>query len=147
MQLALIFGIVIAAGAVVFALQNNIPVTVTLGPWSLDGSLALLLLLALGLGVLIAALLSSPAVIRGQWTVSRLKRQVTDLERRLADQEKRNFELASELAVERAAKPQAEAIDVVAEKPYFGLRALLGGSRETAAPATLDKPETDTPTR
>ncbi|MDP3438967.1 MAG: lipopolysaccharide assembly protein LapA domain-containing protein, partial [Azonexus sp.] len=86
MQLALIFGIVIAAGAIVFALQNNIPVTVTLGPWSLDGSLALLLLLALGLGVLITALLSSPAVIRGQWTVSRLKRQVADFERRLADQ-------------------------------------------------------------
>ncbi|MDZ4314277.1 MAG: lipopolysaccharide assembly protein LapA domain-containing protein [Azonexus sp.] len=147
MQLALIFGIVIAAGAIVFALQNNIPVTVTLGPWSLDGSLALLLLLALGLGVLITALLSSPAVIRGQWTVSRLKRQVADFERRLADQEKRNFELASELAVERAAKPQAEAIDVVAEKPYFGLRALLGGSRETPAPATLDTPEADTPTR
>ncbi|MDP3438308.1 MAG: hypothetical protein Q8R95_01760, partial [Azonexus sp.] len=63
------------------------------------------------------------------------------------DQEKRNFELASELAVERAAKPQAEAIDVVAEKPYFGLRALLGGSRETPAPATLDTPEADTPTR
>ena len=44
MQLALIFGIVIAAGAVIFALQNNIPVTVTLGLWSFDGSLALLLL-------------------------------------------------------------------------------------------------------
>ena len=55
MQLALIFGIVIAAGAVIFALQNNIPVTVTLGLWGFDGSLALLLLLALGLGVLVAS--------------------------------------------------------------------------------------------
>ena len=139
MQLALIFGIVIAAGAVIFALQNNIPVTVTLGLWGFDGSLALLLLLALGLGVLVAGLVSSPAVIRRQWAVSRLTRQVSDLESRLAEQEKRNLELAANLAAERAARPQPEPIDVPPEKPYFGLRTLLGGSREAPAPA-LDKP-------
>ena len=98
MQFALIFGIVIAMGAVIFALQNNITVTVTLALWSFNGSLALLLLLALGLGALVAGLLSSPAVIRRQWTVSRLKRQVADLEKRLAEQEKRNIELAADLA-------------------------------------------------
>lgn len=140
MQLALIFGIVIAAGAVVFALQNNIPVTVTLGPWSLDGSLALLLLLALGLGVLITALLSSPAVIRGQWTVSRLKRQVSDLEHRLAEQEKQNTQLAADLAVELAARPQP--VEVVVEKPYVGLRTLLGGNREASASSAPEKPGT-----
>lgn len=140
MQLALIFGIVIAAGAVVFALQNNIPVTVTLGLWSFDGSLALLLLLALGLGVLIAGLLSTPAVIRGQWTVSRLKRQVTDLEQRLAEQEKRNLSLAADLAAEVAKRPPPEPIDTVPEKPYFGLRALLGGARETPGSAAATKP-------
>lgn len=140
MQLALIFGIVIAAGAVVFALQNNIPVTVTLGLWSLDGSLALLLLLALGLGVLITALLSSPAVIRGQWTVSRLNRQVTDLENRLAEQEKQNTKLAADLAVELAARPQP--VEVVVEKPYVGLRALLGGNREAPASSASEKPGT-----
>jgi putative membrane protein len=139
MQLALIFGIVIAAGAVIFALQNNIPVTVTLGLWGFDGSLALLLLLALGLGVLVAGLVSSPAVIRRQWAVSRLTRQVSDLESRLAEQEKRNLELAANLAAERAARPQPEPIDATPEKPYFGLRTLLGGSREAPAPA-LDKP-------
>ena len=139
MQLALIFGIVIAAGAVIFALQNNIPVTVTLGLWGFDGSLALLLLLALGLGVLVAGLVSSPAVIRRQWAVSRLTRQVSDLESRLAEQEKRNLELAANLAAERATRPQPEPIDAPPEKPYFGLRTLLGGSRETPAPA-LEKP-------
>ena len=139
MQLALIFGIVIAAGAVIFALQNNIPVTVTLGLWGFDGSLALLLLLALGLGVLVAGLVSSPAVIRRQWAVSRLTRQVSDLESRLAEQEKRNLELAANLAAERAARPQPEPINATPEKPYFGLRTLLGGGRETPVPA-LDKP-------
>ena len=129
MQLALIFGILIAMGAVIFALQNNIPVTVTLALWRYDGSLAMLLLLALGLGVLVAGLLSSPAVIRGKWTISRLKRQVADLERRLAEQEKRNVELAAEVA----ARPQPEAVVTPVDKPYVGLRTLLGGARDTPA--------------
>lgn len=141
MQLALIFGIVIAMGAVIFALQNNITVTVTLALWSFNGSLALLLLFALGLGVLVAGLLSSPAVIRGRWTVSRLKRQVADLEKRLAEQEKRNVELAADLA----ARPQAELVEAAVDKPYVGLRALLGGARETPASPASAKPGADKP--
>ncbi len=146
MQLALIFGIAIAAGAVIFALQNNIPVTVTLGPWGFDGSLALLLLLALGLGALIAGLLSSPAVIHGKWTISRLKRQLAEVQQRLADEEKRSAKMAADLAAERAAKPMSEPIDVVVEKPYFGLRALLGGGRESAASPPPEKTDRDAPT-
>jgi hypothetical protein len=78
-------------------------------------------------------------VIRRQWAVSRLTRQVSDLESRLAEQEKRNLELAANLAAERAARPQPEPINATPEKPYFGLRTLLGGGRETPVPA-LDKP-------
>ncbi len=91
-------------------------------------------------GVLITALLSSPAVIRGQWTVSRLKRQVSDLEHRLAEQEKQNAKLAADLAVELAARPQP--VEVVVEKPYVGLRALLGGNREAPASSAPEKPGT-----
>ncbi|PIY97724.1 MAG: DUF1049 domain-containing protein, partial [Hydrogenophilales bacterium CG_4_10_14_0_8_um_filter_62_70] len=64
MQIMLIFGIIFAIGSVTFALQNNIPVTVTFAVWRFDSSLAMVLLLALGLGAIIAALLSSPTVIR-----------------------------------------------------------------------------------
>ena len=46
MQLILISGITIAIGAVVFALQNNAPVVVTLALWTVEGSLALVLLVA-----------------------------------------------------------------------------------------------------
>jgi len=80
MQLILIFGITIAIGAVMSALQNNVPVTVNFALWRFDSSLAMVLLLALGLGVIIAALLSSPTVLRGQWTASRLRRQIAGLE-------------------------------------------------------------------
>ena len=85
MQLMLILGIVFAIGAVWFALQNTVSAAVTLALWQFEGALALVLLVALGLGVLIVGLLSSPAVIRGQWTSARLRRQVIDLERQVAE--------------------------------------------------------------
>lgn len=125
MQLALIFGIIGAIGAVVFALQNNAPVTVTLALWTFEGSLALVLLVSLGLGALIAGLLSSPAVIRGQWTSGRLRSRVAELERQLAEQQTRKQELEAELA--RQSPPDASPAPV-AEKPYVGLRALLSGT-------------------
>lgn len=98
MQLGLIVGIVFAIVAALFAMQNIAPVTVTVGLWSLEGSLALVLLVTLGLGALIAGLVTSPAMIRRQWNVARLGRQVADLEARLADAERRNDELRTELA-------------------------------------------------
>jgi uncharacterized integral membrane protein len=79
MQLLLILGIVFAIGAVTFALQNNVPVTVAIGSWHYDSSLAVVLLVALALGALIAGLVSTPSVIKGQWAGARLRRQVASL--------------------------------------------------------------------
>lgn len=129
MQLGLIIGIVCAIGAVLFALQNVAAVTVTLGFWSFEGSLALILLITLGLGALIAGLVSSPAMIRYQWNMARLGRQLADLERKLAGEAQRNEELRAELAQVRAASGEIrEASGKVQEKPYVGLRALIAGS-------------------
>ena len=126
MHLMLILGVIFATGAVVFALQNNVSVTVSIALWQFEGSLAMVLLLSLGLGVLIAGLLSSPTVIRGQWTASRLRHQVADLEKKLHQQQTRNNELAAELAqvrrMEGIPEPQP-----VAEKPYVGFREILAG--------------------
>lgn len=134
MQLILIIGIVIAIGAVIFALQNNTPVVVTLAVWSFEGSLALVLLVSLGLGVLIAGLLSSPAMIRGQWTARRLRNQVTDLERQLVEQQRRTRDLDAELA--RQSPPAASTVPAT-EKPYVGLRTLLSSAEvEKASPQT-----------
>lgn len=131
MQLGLIVGIICAIGAVLFALQNVAAVTVTLGFWSFDGSLALVLLITLGLGALIAGLVSSPAVIRLQWNVARLGRQVADLERKLGDEARRNEEMRVELAqVRAAAGDSGEPPRKAQEKPYVGLRALIAGGEE-----------------
>jgi uncharacterized integral membrane protein len=135
MQLTLIVGIVIAIGAVLFALQNNTPVAVVLAAWRFDGSLALVLLLAVGLGVLIAGLLSSPAVIRGQWAASRLRRQVAELEQKLAEQERNRGELAMALASAEGVQPQQMVAAAPAEKSYVGLRTLLAGGGESTQPS------------
>lgn len=111
MQLGLIVGIACAIGAVIFAMQNITPVTVTLGFWRFENSLALVLLVTLGLGALIAGLVTSPAMIRRQWTIARLGRQVADLERRLAEETRRNEALRAELSGAHAAAssgPQAQ---------------------------------------
>lgn len=105
MQLLLICGVAFAIAAVTFALQNNVPVTVTFLVWRFDGSLAIVLLLALGLGVIIAGLVSSPTVIRGQWNASRLKRRVAVLEGEKAALERRAGTLEAELAGLRAGAP------------------------------------------
>jgi putative membrane protein len=121
MQLLLIFGIAFAVAAVMFALQNNVPVTVSLVFWSFNGSLAMVLLLAIGLGAIIAGLVSSPAVIRGQWATARLRRQVAALEGDKADLAQRVGALEAEL---RRVTPSAE-IALGQPRPYVGLKTLL----------------------
>lgn len=135
MQLGLIVGIAFAIGAVVFAMQNIAPVTVMLGFWRFDGSVALVLLVALGLGALIAGLISSPAMIRRQWNVAQLGRQVHDLQARLADEARRNDELRAELSrVRGATAAEIEPLPRVEERPYVGLRQLISGSGEVGKP-------------
>ncbi len=121
MQLLLIFGIAFAVGAVAFALQNNVPVTVSFVFWSFDGSLAMVLLLAIGLGAIIAGLVSSPAVIKGQWAAARLRRQVVALEGENADQAQRIRALEAELT---RLDPPAE-VAPEQSRPYVGLKTLL----------------------
>lgn len=125
MHLLLILGIVFAIGAVVFALQNNVSVIVSIALWQFEGSLALVLLVALGLGVLIAGLVSSPTVIGGQWTASRLRHQVAELEEKLSQQQFRNNELAAELAQLTHGTRMPEPVE---EKQYVGLREILAGN-------------------
>ena len=132
MQLMLIAGIVFAIGAVVFALQNNSAVVVTLALWNFEGSLAVVLLVAVGVGVLITGLVSTPSVIRGQWSASRLRHQVAELERAAVEQQARNQILAAEL--ERLT-PTAAAAEAP-EKPYVGLRSLLAGDDQEKSPAS-----------
>ncbi len=121
MQLLLILGIAFAIGAVTFALQNNAPVAVVLGFWRYDSTLAVVLLVALALGALIAGLVSTPSVIKGQWASARLRRQVASLEEERTTLERRVRDLEVQAGPGTLAPVKAE--DDAA--PYVGLKSLL----------------------
>ncbi len=123
MQLLLILGIIFALGAVTFALQNNEPVTVTLASWQYDSSLAVVLLAAVAFGALIAGLVSTPSVIKGQWTGTRLRRQIVILEDEKAALQQRIRDLESLVpAAPAASLPIAEGA-----RPYVGMREIIAG--------------------
>ena len=85
MQIFLIISLVIAVLGVVFALQNAVPITLSLLVWKINSSLALVLLVALAAGVLISFLATLPSLLKGGWTVSSQKRQIKRLEAQIAD--------------------------------------------------------------
>lgn len=128
MQLMLIFGIVFAIGAVAFALQNNVAVTVTFAVWSFESSLAMVLLIALGLGALITALLSSPSVIRRQWTGKRLHHQIDVLESEKNALAQRITDLEKQLIARHQPVPPPASAQ---EPAYVGLTTLLSGNAKT----------------
>ena len=130
MQLLLILGIIFAIGSVTFALENNEPVTVAFASWQYDSSLAVVLLAALALGALIAGLVSTPSVIKGQWAGTRLRRQVTILEDEKASLERRIGELES--AIPQKSLPPLPETEEVA--PYVGMRDIIIGHEAEKAP-------------
>jgi lipopolysaccharide assembly protein A len=79
MQLGIIVGIAIAVAAVAFALQNNVPVTVTFLVWRFDSSLAMVLLLALAIGAIVMALVTAPGALKARWTMSRQRKEISEL--------------------------------------------------------------------
>lgn len=78
MILLFIFSILIAIVASYFAMQNAIPVSVHFLGWNYDGSLAVVLLTTLGLGVVVALLMMLPVVIRQRWTIRYLQARVKE---------------------------------------------------------------------
>ncbi len=62
--MTLIIGFILGAAALIFIVQNIIPVTVTFLSWNFDGSLAVVILLSLLGGMLISWLLSIPQMLR-----------------------------------------------------------------------------------
>jgi uncharacterized integral membrane protein len=80
MQIFIIIALLIAIVAVIFALQNTAAVTVAFLFWSVDSSLALVLLVTLLGGVLISILTSLPGSIRSKWTISSQKKKLVALE-------------------------------------------------------------------
>lgn len=75
----LVFALLVAIGAVVFALQNSGQVAVVLFAWSFSGSLSLILLVTLFLGVIIGLLVVLPGSIKRSLQSSGLRRSLKKL--------------------------------------------------------------------
>lgn len=83
LRLSLVIALIIAVLAVVFALQNTVPIVVSFLPWEFQGSLALVLLLTLALGVLIGLLVSVPSVFSRSRRIARQQKVIAGLEQDL----------------------------------------------------------------
>jgi lipopolysaccharide assembly protein A len=103
MQILIFLALIVSILTVIFAIQNITPVTVTFFTWSFNGSLALLLLLAVGVGLLISLLASTPGWIRGGLNTSSQKKKMTALEA-----ERNNYQKQADEATKRADEAQKE---------------------------------------
>ncbi|MBN1453372.1 MAG: LapA family protein [Anaerolineales bacterium] len=80
MVFALILALVIAIVAVFFALENTMMVTVSFFGYAVDGSLALFLLIAMGIGVLVGVLMMAPGRIKSSLSNARNRKKISSLE-------------------------------------------------------------------
>jgi putative membrane protein len=113
MQILLIFGLAIAFLAILFAIQNTEVVSISFLFWETEGSLALILFIALAAGALITYLVTAPGQVRRRMNISSQRKQITDLERQLSDTQEENAQLKGEMAQVEAA--QKEGISPIAD--------------------------------
>jgi uncharacterized integral membrane protein len=86
MIILFIFGLLIGAIAVMFALQNIDIITVTFFTWHMTGSLALVLLLTISAGVVVTVLLLLPGSIKNYFKYKALLKENKKLEEELRKQ-------------------------------------------------------------
>lgn len=108
MQILLIFGLVIAFLAILFAVQNTLVVPISFLFWETEGSLALILFIALAAGALITYLVTAPGQVRRRMNISSQRKQITDLERQLSDSQQENNQLKDQLTKIEASPPEED---------------------------------------
>ena len=83
MPLLLIFSLVIAFLAILFAIQNTTVTPIRFLFWETEGSLALVLFIALVAGSLISYLATAPGQIKQRMTISNQRKRITEVESQL----------------------------------------------------------------
>ena len=101
----LIFALVIAVIAVIFALQNTMIVTISFLAWKITGSLSLVLLATLAIGAVIGLLVLAPSTIKHALASSGHRKRVGSLEKELDEHKAKVAELQKPKPVEPP-KPQ-----------------------------------------
>jgi lipopolysaccharide assembly protein A len=104
MQIMVIFALVIAALAILFAVQNNTPVQISFLTWKVESPLALVLLIAVAAGALISLLASLPTITRDKLNVRSHRKKVAELESSLSVHKGKLEEAQKQLAGQEAEK-------------------------------------------
>ena len=89
----LIFALLIAVIAVIFALQNTATVTIAFFTWHITGSLSLVLLITLAIGVVIGLLVLAPSAIKNSFAASGHLKRIGSLEKELDEHKSKIAEL------------------------------------------------------
>lgn len=83
--LILFLALLLAILVTIFAVQNTVSVDITFLTWEIHGSLALILIITLALGILIGLLVSTPASIKRRLQLADLRKKQRSLEKDLID--------------------------------------------------------------
>ena len=80
MSFGLILALLIVFLAVAFSLQNQEPITINFFAWTFEGSLVLVLLTTLALGIIISVLASLPSQLKKNRLIAQQHKTISDLE-------------------------------------------------------------------
>ena len=86
MQIFLFIALILMSVTIIFAIQNTATTMVSFLAWEIEGSLALVLLVAVAAGVLISFFFSLPTLARDKWTVRSQRNKLNELEASLDEQ-------------------------------------------------------------
>jgi putative membrane protein len=81
----LILALILALIVTIFAVQNNRPENITFLAWTIEGSLALILMITFAVGIVIGLLVSTPAWFRRVRQSTKLKKDIRGLEKDLEE--------------------------------------------------------------
>ena len=110
MVFTLILALAIAIVAVFFALENTMMVTVSFFGYAVEGSLALFILAAVGVGLLLGTLIMTPGRIKSSLSNARSRKKIGSLEASLEEQ-KAKLTQAEKPAPPPAPKPDSTNAD------------------------------------
>ena len=106
MRSLIIVGAILAILLAVFVLQNNVAVAVSFLFWRFESTLALVLLASLAVGVITVVLVTIPANWRRRGTLSRQRKELTELQNKLEEQKQKIAALEENLAAARSGGPR-----------------------------------------
>ncbi len=148
MQFVMIFSLIIAVFAVMFAMQNTATVTLKFFVWTFESPLALLLIIALTIGAAITSFLTLPGWFKSKRFRSSHNKEIGELEENLAkyrtdliDTQNKNKDLRQKILEVEEAKEALERAHTKTDQEIDDLKTALADAQLTAENADIARRE------